>query len=754
MKQPRSKKPKPDGPDKALRDKGKKWLERVEAAGKAEKTWLDDAKKAVDAYTGESSTSDEAGRSGADNRYDFNILFANVETIVPAVINSSPVPDIRRRFGDADPAARFVSELLERAIRVQIDDSRLQVELEAAAQDAFLAGRGIVRVRFHSDVVGGEPTNDDIRDAAEAADEGHGDPRADGRPYLAGDEEVIVDVVGAEPDGMDAVGAGFGSLGIGGNGGPPIERLENERISFEAVSWLDYRHGPAKRWNERPWEAFRFCIPREDESKSFDSGLIGQQLDNKDIDKRNKCGDELTGWEIWDKDKREVIFIDDDGVVLKIIDDPLGLSQFFCTPTPIQPIEINGRLMPVNPFSIYRKLADDLEDAVRRKNTLIKAMKAKGWYGTSDASLAAIIDLNDNEFAPIPDAELWAANGGLDKAIVWWPFEKFIAAIQQLDVAIDRYKQWIYEITGISDIVRGASMASETATAQNIKSQWGSLRIQKMQRMMERCARDLFVMMAEIIPARFSRETLQAMTEMDYTPQPNDGPEQIAFKMAVEALLKRKLAMYYRIDVESDSTIRADLTRQKAEVSQFLQGAGAYFAAVAPLVQQGALPADAAVEIFAATARMFNLGRTVEDTLEQMVTTAKQKATEAQQPPQGQQQPTPEQQAAAAKQAADAQSQELESAGKQQELAQKQQQFQFDMQRQATELQMKMGAAAQEAEARGIKAQEEAVIRALEIELKQLEVQSATLSVELKQTDLAKKMAGAIVPPTEPAFTG
>src|SRR5690606_12387210 len=72
------------------------------------------------------------------------------------------------------------------------------------------------------------------------------------------------------------------------------------------------------------------------------------------------------------------------------------------------------------------------------------------------------------------------------------------------------------------------------------------------------------------------------------------------------------------------------------------------FAAVAPLVQQGALPADAAVEIFAATSRMFNLGKSVEDTLEKMVQEAKAKADaarKAQEQGQGQngQGPSPEQ---------------------------------------------------------------------------------------------------------------
>ena len=622
---------------KALREKGQKWLDRIEASAKVEKKWLDDAKKAQDAYTGEGQSQAAGTVYVSDGQYDFNILYANVETIVPAVINSAPVPDIRRRFADQDPVARFVAELLERAIRVQIDDSRLQTEMEASAQDAFLAGRGVVRIRFYSDIVGGEPTKEDIEDAA---DQANGEDR---------DTEVSVDrsEVGDEgyAGGSDDGNREDGSLperGLGDNGGPPIEpeRLENERICFEAVSWIDYRHGPAKRWDERPWEAFRFSIAREDESKSFDSGMIGLQLSASEINRRNKDDNELCGWEVWDKDKREVVFIDDGGVVLKTIDDPLGLSKFFCTPTPMQPIEVNGRLMPVNPFSVYRRMADDLDDAVRRKNVLIKAMKAKGWYGTSEKDLQAVIDLNDNEFAPIADAEIWAQSpGGLQNAIIFWPIEKFIAAIQQVDAAINTYKQWIYEITGISDIVRGASSASETATAQNIKSQWGSLRIQKMQRMMERCARDLFILMSEIIPTKFSMQTLEEMTGMDLLPKPTDTPQQTQFKQQVYALMKRKLALFYRIDVESDSTVRADLTRQKQEVAQFLQGAGQYFSAVGPLVQSGTLPADAALEIFIANARLFNLGRSVEDTLENMVTQAKAKAQKAENEPQA---PNPE----------------------------------------------------------------------------------------------------------------
>ncbi|MBY3582225.1 hypothetical protein HJA77_13765 [Rhizobium bangladeshense] len=694
-------------PDRKLREEGQRWIEKIKAAEKLEKDWLDDAARAVRAYTNEEKAENDEKALGS--RYDFNILFANVETIVPAVINSPPVPDIRRRFNDPDPAARIVADIMERAISVQIDDSRLQVEMEAGAQDSFLAGRGVVRLKFKSDILGGEPTDQDIRDADDEADDGADNGRT---------SEAIGATMFDEDDQATA--------GMSGNGAPPVERVENERICFEAVSWKDYRHGKAKRWEDRPWDAFRFVIAKEDEEESFDAAMIRSQFDDSEKNAWSKSDGDICGWEIWCKKTRKVKFVSDDGIILKVIDDPLGLKGFFPIPTPMQPIELTGRLKPVNPFSIYRKLADQLDTITKRIDVLTKAMKVRGWYAGETADLKSVLALEDNEFAPIDNGELWSkSQGGIAAAIAFWPVENFIAVLRELYSDREQTKQAIYEITGISDIVRGASSASETATAQNIKSQWGSLRIQKMQRMMERCARDLFVMMSEIIPKLFSLKTLEEMTGIPLLPAPTDTPEQRELKANVVALLRRPLASYYRIDVESDSTIRADLTRQKQEVSQFLQGASAYFAAVAPLVQQGALPADAAVEIFASTSRMFNLGKSVEDTLEKMVTDARTKAEQARQQPQSQE-PSPEQAEMA-----------LKAKAAQQEEQRLTAEFQARMQRESA----KAGIDSQ-------KAERELAIKVLEEELKRLEVQAKQLDVKLKEVDLAAK-ANALLQPTK-----
>lgn len=627
----------------ALRDEAKAWLERIASQRKAEQLWSKDARIAVATYTGETEDVADA------DEVDFNILFSNVETMVPATINSPPQPDIRRRFAQDDPVAKDFSELLERVMRIQIDDGRLQVELEAVAQDAYLAGRGIPRLRFKSDF------------------------KKDG---LSEEDQNEVAATGKDAD--DAEDS------TGTDEKPVSERVVNERICFEAVSWADFVRGPAKRWEDVPWEAFRHSMPREDIDEFADPALIAAQMTPDP--RPEKKGDQDV-WEVWVKKTREVLFIREGKQdIIKRVPDPLGLSGFFPNPRPVQPIEITGRLMPVNPYKIYRRLAEELNTVTIRINAILKQLKVKGAYAGDEAEIKALLNADTNDFVPIGDVDRWASVG-LDKAIVFWPVEKLILVLRELYIVRDQTKQAIYEITGISDIVRGASQAKETATAQQIKTQWGSLRIQKMQRMMERCARDVFIMMSEIIPAKFSLETLQKMTSIQLVPTEQDlqpvamprppqipapmpgqpvAPEQqqamqmaqqqyqaaaqqaqkaeqerrakLAHIMQLQALLKDNIATFFRVDVETDSTVKADLTRQKQEATEFMAAAGQYFQAVSPIVGQGALSMEAAIEIFSSFSRFFNLGKSVEDVLDRMLQAAREKASQPEQP-----QPSPEQ---------------------------------------------------------------------------------------------------------------
>lgn len=575
-------------------EKGRKWLDLIRDSEKREDKWRKQAARAEAIYLNKQE-------SGA-HKFFFNILHSNIETIVPAIYSQTPRPDIRRRFNDPDPVSKEAAQIIERAILVQIDDGTLDPEMEAIAWSSFTTGRGVIRLRLvEEDALTGkisDETRENVEDTAKSEGE---DP--------------------SEAPEMALDGVLEGELAPS----PTIQR-----ITFEAVPWNDFRFGPGRRWDDVPWVAFRHAIPEEqikawaeDEQvqaqvKSLSSGTDGDQEDS---------ASSVPVWEVWCKASKTVKFIRDrDGIIYKTVDDPLGLTGFFPNIRPIQPIERHGDMCPVAPFELYADLAEELDKTTRRLQKLIDGVKVRGGAASGELlkGISDIAAMDDNEIAEIRGVEAFAQQGGLEKGITWWPIEKSIEAIQVLAAHRDQIKATIYEVTGISDIVRGASNASETATAQQIKSQWGSLRIQKMQRLIERGVREIFVMCAELIATRFTPETLQAITGLEYTPE-------------IDAIFKNRVARFYRIDVETDSTIKADMSKSKQEMSEFLQGTAQYIQAVGPAVQQGMMPAPLAVEIYASFARTFRLGKQADDALSQMAEQAKQ-PQQPQIPPEVQQQ--------------------------------------------------------------------------------------------------------------------
>jgi len=540
---------------------GAKWMEKIRLSEKREDKWAKSAEKAEVAFL--AGCDDGEGQAP-----EYNIVHSNVETIVPSIYNSAGKPDIRPRHNTADPLAKTVSDILERAILAMVDDSRMDAEVEASAQDVFVAGRGIVRVKFDADVTQ--------------------------QPVM------MVDPMTGQPvPAVDYMGQ-------------PVTQpmIANERVEYEVVSWRDFRMGPSKRWKEVPWVAFRHTLTHEDLEKIEDEELRDLQVDPETATGEDE---DVSVWEIWCKDSGRVYFVvADNNKVVKIEDDPLGLKGFFPCAQPVQPITATGKMTPVCPYEVYKTLAEELDMITRRIRGLTEVLKAKGAMAGSGEALDGLAAADDGEIVMLADMENIMAQGGLDKAIMWWPIDRIIQVIRELNGQREETKQAIYEITGISDIIRGQGQASETATAQNIKQQWGSLRIRKMQRMIERQVRELFILTAEIISQHFSPETLQKLSGLQI-------PQEAM------AMIQKPLD-HYRIDVESDSTVRADLQKGRQEMSEFLQGTAQFFSTMAPIVQQAPQAAGPIVEMYAAFARQFNLGKQAEDALDQFAEMAKKTA--------------------------------------------------------------------------------------------------------------------------------
>lgn len=649
---------------------GEKWIQRIKESEKREKYWRSDAQAAEEMYANRDRAL--ASSNQPETRTRFNILHSNVETIVPAIYNSSPEPDIRSRWvsrNEEDTVAKDVGRLLERVIKVQTDDNELDESMEMAAQDGFLAGRGVVRVRFSAEV------------------------------------EQDIDVVGGDETVID-------------------QRPVNERLEFESVSWRDFRMGPGTTWGDVQWVAFRLVLPKETVQDLTDGEVLdhetryGNSTAATDDPEREQHKDSLIIWEIWHKAERKVIFLrEGDGMIIKMEDDPLGLSGFFPMPRPLTPIRLTGETVPVCPYSIYRQLAEELDIISKRIKLITTGLKVRGVMVGDASVVQELSEAEDNELIVGTDLEGLAQTGGLDNAIAWWPIEQAVAVLQQLYENRELTKQAIYEITGISDIIRGQSDPRETLGAQDIKTQWGSIRIQKMQRLVQRMVRDIFVICAELIPSHFSYETMQRMTGLEITPE-------------MQQLLEQPILSTYRVDVESDSTIRADLTKARVEMAEFLRGTGEFFAAMTPVV--AAAPESGAVvaEIYSSFTRYYKLGKQAEDALEQLVEQARQAAQQA-----GQNEPTPEEQAKMG---------ELQI--KQQELQIKAQEMQMKAQNEQQKLQLEMQKLQLEVEKAGYEAQEAAAKLGIESEKVDIEAVKTEAGIikDQEEIDLEREQQRAV----------
>ena len=609
----------------------KMWLAAIDAADKEESDWRKEADEIVEIY-----------RSASEQKKQqaFNILYSNTETLLPAIYNSTPQPDIRRRYNDPGVSAKAVADILERAISYSLDQYDFDAVMRAVTFDAVGPGRGVARVRYVPKVVGPDESQLEEGEAPE------------GQSY----ENV-------EHNETNPPEAG--------------EQIVSQLVTLEYVPWKNFRRGPGLIWDDVEWIAFKHYLTR-DQIRDLNENVgktITLDYDTRsgetDKDKAEGAKDpsevflRACVWEIWDKVTGECLFIcpSYEAGPLRVEPDPLQLTGFFPIPRPLQPINTPTDLIPVPLYRSYKELAEELNEVTIRIRRLVRQIRVRGIYASSAASIEQIIKADDGELVPADGLEMFAG-GGLEKAIAWWPIEPQVKALAQLVAHRDAIKQTIYEVSGLADIMRGATNASETLGAQQIKAQWGSLRVQSFQAEVARFCRDVFRMKAELIGQNFEMPLLMEMTGVKLASQADKAMAQQRLMQAqqqaamaqqagqpapppeglneaqkameaplaeeVEQMLRSDLLRSYRIDVETDSTVRADLTRNMETMTQFVQGSAAYAQAIGPLVGEGVIPGEVAISIFQAFARNFRLGRTVDTVLEQTADKAREEAKQPQ----------------------------------------------------------------------------------------------------------------------------
>jgi hypothetical protein len=426
------------------------------------KAWLnliEDAEKSLDDWQQKSDSIDKLYADLlklANNTRDrqFQLFWANIQVLGPSIYSRPPVPVVVPRFRDRRPVPRVASELLERSTVVAFEKDDIDATMRLIRDDVTRLARGCAWVRYEDKEKGGKKA---------------------------------------------------------------------EKVCLEHVDRRDWLCSPARKWAEVDWVARRAWMSADEMKDRFEGDkwkdAAFEVLDRDRQDRGNRDPIKKAGvWEIWCKSEDCVVWVTQ-GVedVLERDKPHLNLEGFFPCPRPAYATVQPDSLVPVPDFLYYKDQLEEINELTGRIGALSQALRVKGFY-LSGGEIGAAVETamkNMDEGSILVPVSSMAAFGSAGEPIIWLPIDMIAKTVAGLVELRKQLIDDVYQITGLSDIMRGQTQASETLGAQQLKSQYGSIRVRDRQDELIRVALDLTRISAEIMSENFSQQTLLDMSQMD-----------------------------------------------------------------------------------------------------------------------------------------------------------------------------------------------------------------------------------------------
>ena len=453
-------------------------------------------------------------------------------------------------------------------------------------------------------------------------------------------------------------------------------------IGGRGVSWVldngqcihvdrcDFVHEPARKWSEVGWVARRAYMGRKAMEGRFPEADLRkvkfEEMRGKDDGAGNDyrpTGKKAQVWEIWSKAESMVCWVVE-GHETTLDEQPplINVKGFFPCPKPAFATLEPRTLRPVPDYAYYRDQLDEINELTARIAALSESLRLKGFYasGASEVgeAIEAAMKATDNKAILVPVSSLAALGGSsLKDSVIWLPVKEVADVITALVALRQQLIQDVYEITGLSDIMRGSTVASETATAQNLKAQYGSVRVRERQAEMVRIAHDVLCIKAEImaetvpVPELALMAQMQLPTQADVQQQmmqaqqmaamaaqqgqpapPPPDPSKIVTLDQVGQLLADQKTRPFILDVETDSTIAPNEQEEKASRMEFITAVSTFVQQAGPMVMQQPEVAPFVGAMLKFTADGFRAGRQLAGVIDEFVEQVKAKAANPPEP--------------------------------------------------------------------------------------------------------------------------
>jgi hypothetical protein len=266
-------------------------------------------------------------------------------------------------------------------------------------------------------------------------------------------------------------------------------------------------------------------------------------------------------------------------------------------------------------------------------------LQLKGVYDASaDASIARLFTEGSNgTLMPVKNWAAFAEKNGLKGQVDVYDLTPIAKALESAYLAAEQIKVQIYEIMGISDIVRGSSDPDETLGAQELKGQYASMRLRAMQADVARFATDVLQLKAQVMCSKFAPQTLVAISAAEQlSDQDKQSVPQALALLVGEQRLQDPAAeapnplRAFRIEVAADSMIQMNEAAEKQDRMEFLTANGAFMEKAVQMTSQAGVAAPIIVplimEMWKFGVTGFKVGKTIEGQFDEAADKLKQMA--------------------------------------------------------------------------------------------------------------------------------
>lgn len=485
----------------------------------------------------------------------YNIFYSNIQLLKAYLLTNDPKPEVERRFLKKVASDKLqyntaleLANILEGALTYYTENADFYLKLkDGVIENATKVGRGVIWVTY-------EPVISKVQNE------------------LGEIEEVVTD----------------------------------RKIKIDSLGYEDYACSTSCNKEQVWWKARRHLLGKEELKEQFGYEASDEELNytaGKDTERKL-----AEVWEIWDKTEKKRIYMLAQAAkneFLKDSDDPYGIDNFF--PCVDLTFLTNGKdIIPIPEYELYRKKAVELNNISASADMLEK--KVKFVITTDKTNQDNALDMANAAEGDIVTLQTPnpMATGNNGAYLGYLPIKEAVELLEHRELKKAQLKQDIYDITGIADIMRGATDANETATAQQIKGVFGTMRFQDKQKCVQAFVVNVFEIIAEIICENWDAETLAEITS---TILPSvEEKEQIRAKVAelqviqsnpnyvqaaqqgliqvpqvskeefkkleqpswdeIISIMRDDKLRSYTIDVQSSATIFDDLSEQNASVNQ------------------------------------------------------------------------------------------------------------------------------------------------------------------------------------------